>query len=151
MKNHKKIVVLLLTLLLTLSCAMPISAAIRLSKKSIALKEGQTYTINLKGTNKKGKWTISNSKIKKLTSNNKKIKIKALKSGTAYVICKVNSKTYKCKVVVKKEKTTTSYVYISETGSKYHSKTDCGRMNGGTKIKKSTAKNQGYEACKICY
>ncbi len=44
-------------------------------------------------------------------------------------------------------------VWISATGSKYHNKPNCGKMNPDTakKLSKSEAEAQGYEACKKCY
>ena len=44
-------------------------------------------------------------------------------------------------------------VWISETGSKYHSKPDCGNMNPNkaTQETESQALSQGYEACKKCW
>lgn len=44
-------------------------------------------------------------------------------------------------------------VWISETGSKYHSRPDCGRMNpdNAWQLTLSDAEAQGYEPCKKCY
>lgn len=42
-------------------------------------------------------------------------------------------------------------VYKSEIGSKYHSKSVCGRMKNGTPITKSEAIALGLEPCKNCY
>lgn len=44
-------------------------------------------------------------------------------------------------------------VWLSATGSKYHSVPDCGNMNPDTAIQVSLseAQNRGYEACKKCY
>ncbi|MCD2492770.1 hypothetical protein LQE92_09025 [Lacrimispora sp. NSJ-141] len=44
-------------------------------------------------------------------------------------------------------------VWISATGSKYHNKPDCGKMNPDVsrQMSKSDAEAQGYEACKKCY
>lgn len=44
-------------------------------------------------------------------------------------------------------------VWLSETGSKYHSIPDCGRMNPNNawQVLKSSAEAQGYDACKKCY
>lgn len=44
-------------------------------------------------------------------------------------------------------------VWLSETGSKYHSISDCGRMNPNNawQVSKSSAEAQGYDACKKCY
>lgn len=42
-------------------------------------------------------------------------------------------------------------VWIPQSGSKYHSKPTCSGMNNPTQVPISTAKAQGYEACKRCY
>ena len=52
--------------------------------------------------------------------------------------------------------TTTSdsrLVWISATGSKYHSKNDCGNMNPkkARQMTEEEAQEQGYEPCKKCY
>lgn len=44
-------------------------------------------------------------------------------------------------------------VWLSETGSKYHSIPDCGNMNPNRayQVSRSEAESQGYEACKKCW
>lgn len=44
-------------------------------------------------------------------------------------------------------------VWISATGSKYHNKPDCGRMNpaNATQMTRSDAEAYGYEPCKKCF
>lgn len=44
-------------------------------------------------------------------------------------------------------------VWISETGSKYHNKPDCGRMNPdkARQVTESEAQNMGLEACEKCF
>ena len=44
-------------------------------------------------------------------------------------------------------------VWISETGSKYHNKNNCGRMNPDKayQMSEEDAKKKGYEPCKKCY
>ena len=44
-------------------------------------------------------------------------------------------------------------VWLSATGSKYHSIPDCGNMNPNTarQISRADAEAQGYEACKKCW
>lgn len=46
---------------------------------------------------------------------------------------------------------TEEMVYISSTGSKYHSNQYCSNMNSPRQIAISEAKNRGYTACKKCY
>lgn len=44
-------------------------------------------------------------------------------------------------------------VWLSKTGSKYHNKPNCGRMNpdNAWQVSRSDAESMGYEACKNCY
>lgn len=44
-------------------------------------------------------------------------------------------------------------VWLSETGSKYHNKPDCGNMNpdNARQVSRSEAESMGYEACRNCY
>ena len=57
----------------------------------------------------------------------------------------------------KKNSTSSGYgdsmVWLSATGSKYHSRNDCGRMNPSKarQVKRSEAIAEGYEACKKCW
>ena len=63
-------------------------------------------------------------------------------------------------VTTTKEQTTTesdtcggNLVWISETGSKYHTVNDCGRMNPNKayQMTEEQAEKQGYEPCKKCH
>lgn len=49
--------------------------------------------------------------------------------------------------------TSGSCVYVSPTGSKYHCKPNCGRMNPNTatQMTEQDAINKGYSKCKICF
>lgn len=44
-----------------------------------------------------------------------------------------------------------TYVYVSKSGSKYHSKADCSNMKNAEKITLKEAKNRGLSPCKRCY
>ena len=50
-------------------------------------------------------------------------------------------------------KNTEEMVWLSETGSKYHNKPNCGNMNPdkARQVTKEQAVSQGYDACKKCY
>lgn len=74
------------------------AASVKLNKKKLTLKVGQTYTLKVKGTKKKVKWSSSKKSVVKVNS---KGKITAKKKGTATITAKVGSKKYKCKVTVK--------------------------------------------------
>ena len=85
--------------------------------------------------------------------------------STAYVASKYLSKpgsasaasTAKKSISSAKEGTSSgsgdSMVWLSATGSKYHSRNDCGRMNPSKarQVKRSEAIAEGYEACKKCW
>ena len=48
------------------------------------------------------------------------------------------------------EQNVTQMVWITETGSKYHRKSNCGRTESSYQIPIEEAKAMGYEACKKC-
>lgn len=57
-------------------------------------------------------------------------------------------------VTVKKDKTSSTYVYCNGGNSKskiYHKSAHAHNMEGAIKMTKSQAKAKGYRACKICY
>lgn len=43
-----------------------------------------------------------------------------------------------------------TYVWVSRTGSKYHSRSTCSNMNNPTQISRSTAISRGLTPCKVC-
>lgn len=49
------------------------------------------------------------------------------------------------------EDETEDSVWISKTGSKYHSKASCSGMKNPSEISLSEAENRGLEPCKKCY
>lgn len=46
---------------------------------------------------------------------------------------------------------TSAYVWIPQTGSKYHIRSSCSNMKNPSKVKKSEAISRGYEPCSKCY
>ncbi|WP_290773222.1 hypothetical protein [Anaerofustis sp.] len=50
-----------------------------------------------------------------------------------------------------KDKKNVKYVYISKTGSKYHSKKSCSNMKSANKVTLNEAKSKGLTPCKRCY
>lgn len=70
-----------------------------LSRSKISAVQGKKYTLKMRGTSRKVKWSSTKKSVASVTS---KGKITAKKAGTAYVKAKVGGKTYKCKVTVKK-------------------------------------------------
>lgn len=81
------------------------STAVSLNKTSITINDGKSYQLTetitpTNTTNKTVTWSVSDSKIIKVSSDGK---VTALKPGTAYVYCttKDSNKSAKCKVTVK--------------------------------------------------
>ena len=72
------------------------SVKMNVTKKTLYVKK--TYTLKLKGTKKKAKWSSSNKSVATVTS---KGKVTAKKKGTATITAKVGSKKYTCKITVK--------------------------------------------------
>lgn len=88
-------------------------AKVKLNKTSISLQKGKTYTLKVKGTKKKPKWS---SNKKSIATVSKKGKVTAKKAGNAVITAKIGKKKYTCKVKVwqktqtKKPTTTTTEV-----------------------------------------
>ena len=72
-------------------------AKIKLNKTKISLQRGKTYTLKVKGTKKKVKWSSNKKTIATVT---RKGKVTAQKQGTAVITAKIGKKKYKCKVKV---------------------------------------------------
>ncbi len=106
----KRIISLLLVfslaVILGTSAKVPTSeaAAVKISKSKLNLTVGSSYTLKMKGTSKKAKWS---SNKKSVVSVGKKTgKLKAKKAGTATVTAKLSGKKYRCKVKVKSKTST---------------------------------------------
>lgn len=68
-----------------------------LSKKSLTLVKGTSYTLKLSGTTQKITWNSSNTKIATVSPSGK---VTGKKNGTATIAAKIGSKKYTCKVAV---------------------------------------------------
>lgn len=77
-------------------------AKIKLNKTKISLQRGKTYTLKVKGTKKKVKWSSNKKTIATVT---RKGKVTAQKPGTAVITANIGKKKYKCKVKVWKKTT----------------------------------------------
>lgn len=71
--------------------------AASISCRSKTMAKGNTYTLKVKGTKKKVKWSSSNKKIATVDKNGK---VKAVKTGKVVITAKVGSKKYRCSVKV---------------------------------------------------
>ena len=120
------------------------ASSIKLSKTKYTLFVGNTYTLKIKGTTKKIKWSSNNKKIAIVNSSGK---VTTKKKGSCIITAKVNGKKYNCKITVKNS--TSSTVYITKTGKKYHRST-CRTLKSRIKTTLKQAKSDGYTACKVC-
>lgn len=82
----------------TLKCKVTVKGP-ELSAKKKTLIVKQTHKLTVNGTTKKVKWSSSNKNVATVSSSGK---VTAKKAGTATISAKVNGKTLKCKVTVKK-------------------------------------------------
>lgn len=71
---------------------------IKLNVTKKTIYKGKTYTLKVKGTKKKVKWSSSKRSVAKVSS---KGKVTARKNGTAYIYARVAGKKLKCKITVK--------------------------------------------------
>lgn len=132
----------------------------KLNKTNKKIRAGKTFTLKVKNTDKKVKWSVNNKKVLKIThKGNYSATFKARKKGKAAITAKAGGKKLKCKVTVTKKKAKKSKtkkqpqgagVYITNSGKKYH-RSGC-RFLSKSKIPTSLswAKANGYTACKVC-
>lgn len=74
---------------------------IKFLKNKVTISVGATYTLALKGTFDKIKWSSSNKKIATVTQEGT---VTGIKSGTVKIYAKVGKKKYTCNVTVKNKK-----------------------------------------------
>ena len=90
--------IILLQCLATNGNCVQAASKVNISNTSKTLYVGYGAKLNITGTNKKVKWSSSNSKIAKVTQAGY---VTAKSAGTATIKGKINNKTYKCKITVK--------------------------------------------------
>lgn len=100
MKKFICIVIFVFALLFS-SNDVEASTKIKLSVTEAILQKGDSFTLTVKGTKKKVKWSSSK---KKIATVSKSGVVKAKKTGTTYITAKVGKQKIKCKVVVKSKK-----------------------------------------------
>lgn len=74
------------------------AATIKLNKTKLTLTVGKSYSLKVKGTSGKVKWSSSKKSVAAVSS---KGKVKAKKAGSATITAKVSGKKLRCKVTVK--------------------------------------------------
>lgn len=110
MKKWKGYICVVVILLFALFVSVPVSAAARISQKSIVLTKGQIKKLKVTGTRKKIKWSSSKKSVVSVNANGK---IKALRNGKAKIAAKIGGKKYICKVKVETPKLTSNSMTIS--------------------------------------
>jgi uncharacterized protein YjdB len=160
MKYVQRTVTTLLTFVLIIALmvpAAPVQAAkeVKLNKTSVELSVGESVKLKLSNaTASEVSWTSSKKSVAKVSSIGK---VTAKKTGSATIKAKYNNKTYRCKVTVSGSSSASSSqsrsVYITATGSKYHSINNCGRTNPSntTKMSEEDAIARGYSKCSRCF
>lgn len=155
MSSFRRVFVVMLTFVMSISqisTQMDASQKVKLNKMSLTLYVGVSSQLKLKNTNKKVKWSCSKSSVATVTQSGR---VKAKKQGSCKVTAKVAGKNYVCRVTVKKKASTTkkhvTYVYVTDTGSKYH-RAGCRYLwNSKRKVSLTSAKSFGYSACSVCW
>ena len=95
MRNRKRTIFLILTVLMAVLAGFQVSAA-GISAKTLTLIAGKTQTLKVSGA-KKVKWTSSNKKVASVSS---KGLVKGIRDGKANIVAKAGNKQYTCKVTV---------------------------------------------------
>lgn len=125
-------------------------------KKSELKNKAKTFSMGIKVSS--GTFTckkISGSSKLTVSSKGKVTVKKGTGKGTytAKVKITAGSKSVTKKVTVKVTSSSSGKVWITATGSKYHSKNNCGNTNPktATQITEEEAIRRGYEKCKKCW
>ena len=153
MKKLRTITLLAVFLILMI---VPVhAAALKLNSKKITLTVGKQRQLKVKNPTAKVKWKSSDKSIASV----KKGLVTAKKAGSCKITATISGNKLVCKVTVKADKKSGSNgssksdtVWISATGTKYHSINNCGRMNPSkaTSMTVSQAKAAGYTPCSNC-
>lgn len=133
---------LVLGLLATLAyTGVPAEAAtVKLNKTKLTLYTGDSYTLKVKGTSSKVKWSSNKKSIATVSS---KGKVTAIKAGKVKITAKAGTKKLRCTVTVKKRplgkgtKASPKSGYVSNTFTYYQE---------GKKIGKITMKLERFES-----
>lgn len=102
---------LIMTFMFSTISSSRIQAAPLLNTTNKTMTVGATTSLSLKGNAKTVVWTSSNKKIATVSSTGK---VKAISPGVANITAKVGSKSYPCKVTVKKTGLTASFIDVGQ-------------------------------------
>ena len=121
-----------------------------LNYKSKTINTGTKFRLSVRGTNSKVTWKSSDSRIASVSLSGV---VTGKRAGTCTIYATFLGKKLKCKVTVKKPVPQIQYVWLSATGSKYHSIPNCGNMNPSRarQVTLSEALSLGRSACSKCY
>ena len=155
MSKCKKFFIVMLSFLLSLSI-MPVHTDagqnVKLNKSELTLFAGNSANLRVKNSNAKVRWSSSNISVATVTQSGK---VNAKSQGSCKITAKTASKKLVCRVTVKKKsssvKKNVTYVYVTDTGSKYHRASCRYLWNSQHRIKLSSAKSLGYTACSVCW
>lgn len=87
----------------TLRCRINVTESPRLNKTALTLNPGKTSSLSVSGTGSTPTWSTSNKSIVSIKKINRTTcQVKAGKTGSAIVSCKVSGKTLRCRITVKK-------------------------------------------------
>lgn len=124
-----------LLILMLLLLLMPAEAsAAGISRRSKTLLKGQSFTLRVKGSSKKVKWSSSKRSVAQVNSAGV---VKARKAGKAVITAKVGKKKYKCTVTVRQPITRILLSKTSLSIKKGKSKTIKATIKPGNAYKKS--------------
>ena len=159
------------------SCAISVETP-KLNATTLSLTKGSGYQLKVIGSKQKISWR-SNNKTVATVNNAGKVTAKNIGNCTIYAV--IRKTQYKCKISVKTpspnnpnetvtpipeqtpfpEQTPSpnpepgiiDYVWLSETGKKYHKIPNCGKMNPdkARRISLQDAINRGYPKCNNCF
>lgn len=155
MKRMRKWITVVMAMVLAFTLMIPVAPVqaakkIQLNKSKVELSVGEKVSLKLKNaTSADVKWSTSNKSIATVTS---KGKVTAKKAGSVTITAKYDAKKYTCKVTVKSSEGSVE-VYLTETGTKYHCKNNCGTTDTSktTKVTEEEAIALGYTKCGRCY
>lgn len=179
MKMSRKIVSIMLSVILLLSYVSMFSIDITAAKtsrptiKNVESTKVNTISVNWSSVSGYTKYQVSvstnkefNKNVKNVSVKNNKTQIKNCKGGKTYYVrvrtekIKNGKKVYgewskiksvKVKKKSKPSKPSGTTVYVSKTGTKYHSISKCGNMKTAYPMTEAEAISKGYTRCSKCW